>query len=151
MEGSKIWGIDVLKTDSVLPREKFVCPDRTLFWAEIFCAYSSIIYLTFVRSAFVDLSNRRFSKKLIFTDCSVLTDFCYYLHLPLQCLSVWVLLIKELFLKMCYSIWCYNRCFINVITEPKGIYYFDCTNAANKNCVEFYMKEVFKCRERRMM
>ena len=28
---------------------------------------------------------------------------------------------------------------------------FRFTNAANKNCVEFCMKEVFKCRERRMM
>ena len=62
-----------------------------------FWAYASCYYLTFVSSAFFDLSNIRFSKKLIFTDYSVLTDFCYYLHLPLQCLSFWVLLIKELF------------------------------------------------------
>ena len=47
-------------------------------------------------SAFFDLRNGRFSKKSIFTDCSVLTDFCYYLHLPLQCLSFLVLSIKEL-------------------------------------------------------
>ena len=45
----------------------------------------------------------------------------------------------------------FNRCFVYVETEPKWIYYFDCTNAANKNCVEFCMKGVFKCRERRMM
>jgi hypothetical protein len=30
-------------------------------------------------------------------------------------------------------------------------YYLACTNVANKNCVKFGMKEVFKCRERRMM
>jgi hypothetical protein len=31
------------------------------------------------------------------------------------------------------------------------IYYLAYTNVANKNCVKFSMKEVFKCRERRMM
>jgi hypothetical protein len=31
------------------------------------------------------------------------------------------------------------------------IYYLAYTNIANKNCVKFCMKEVFKCRERRMM
>jgi hypothetical protein len=31
------------------------------------------------------------------------------------------------------------------------IYYLAYTNVANKNCVKFCMKEVFKCRERRMM
>jgi hypothetical protein len=31
------------------------------------------------------------------------------------------------------------------------IYYLAYTNVANENCVEFCMKEVFKCRERRMM
>jgi hypothetical protein len=36
--------------------------------------------------------------------------------------------------------------------KPKGwIYYLASTNIANKNCVKFCMKEVFKCRERRMM
>jgi hypothetical protein len=30
------------------------------------------------------LSNRRFSTKSIFTCCSILTDFCHYLHLPLD-------------------------------------------------------------------
>jgi hypothetical protein len=29
------------------------------------------------------LSNIRFSKKSIFTCCSILTDFCHYSHLPL--------------------------------------------------------------------
>ena len=36
-------------------------------------------------------------------------------------------------------------------TWTKWIYYFDCTNVANENCDEFCMKEVFKCRERRMI
>ena len=51
---------------------------------------------------------------------------------------------------MCCSSLCYNRCFAYVKTEPKWIYYFDCTNAANKNCVEFCMKEVFKCRSQEL-
>jgi hypothetical protein len=35
--------------------------------------------------------------------------------------------------------------------NQRWIYYLAYTNVANKNCVKFYMKEVFKCRERRMM
>jgi hypothetical protein len=44
---------------------------------------------------------------------------------------------------------------IDVVLELKlnqnWIYYLAYTNVANKNCVKFCMKEVFKCRERRMM
>ena len=36
-------------------------------------------------------------------------------------------------------------------TELSGFDYYYCTNAANENCDEFCVKEVFKCRERRMM
>jgi hypothetical protein len=35
--------------------------------------------------------------------------------------------------------------------DQKWIYYHAYTNIANKNYVKFCMKEVFKCRERRMM
>jgi hypothetical protein len=35
--------------------------------------------------------------------------------------------------------------------NQKFIYYLAYTNVANENCVKFCMKEVFKCRERRMM
>jgi hypothetical protein len=35
--------------------------------------------------------------------------------------------------------------------NQKWIYYLAYTNVANENCVKFCMKEVFKCRERRMM
>jgi hypothetical protein len=35
--------------------------------------------------------------------------------------------------------------------NQKWIYYLAYTNVANENCVEFCMKEVFKCRERRMI
>jgi hypothetical protein len=53
-------------------------------WSAISCAHALGYYLTFISFALFDLSNRRFSKKLIFTCCSVLTDFCHYLHLPLD-------------------------------------------------------------------
>jgi hypothetical protein len=35
--------------------------------------------------------------------------------------------------------------------NQKCIYYLAYTNVANENCVKFCMKEVFKCRERKMM
>jgi hypothetical protein len=35
--------------------------------------------------------------------------------------------------------------------NQRWIYYLAYTNVANKNYVKFCMKEVFKCRERRMM
>jgi hypothetical protein len=35
--------------------------------------------------------------------------------------------------------------------NQRWIYYRSYTNVANKNYVKFCMKEVFKCRERRMM
>jgi hypothetical protein len=44
---------------------------------------------------------------------------------------------------------------IDVVLElklnQKWIYYLAYTNVANGNCAKFCMKEVFKCRERRMM
>jgi hypothetical protein len=44
---------------------------------------------------------------------------------------------------------------IGVVLElklnQKWIYYLAYNNIAKKNCVKFCMKEVFKCRERRMM
>jgi hypothetical protein len=44
---------------------------------------------------------------------------------------------------------------IDVVLElklnHKWIYYLAYTNIANENCVKFCIKEVFKCRERRMM
>jgi hypothetical protein len=39
---------------------------------------------TFISFILFDLSNRRSSKKSTFVSCSVLTDFCHYLCLPLD-------------------------------------------------------------------
>jgi hypothetical protein len=57
---------------------------KASFLSAIACAHAPGYYVTFISFALFDLSNRRFSKKLIFTICSVLTDFCHYLHLPLD-------------------------------------------------------------------
>jgi hypothetical protein len=97
------------------------------------------------------LSNRRFSKKLIFTYCSVLIDFCHYLHLPLDLFLFWVLLITELLREDATVANVLIGVVIELKLNQKWIYYLAYTNVANKNCVNFCMKEVFKCRERRMM
>ena len=41
-------------------------------------------YVIFISRPLFDLSYRSTSKNFIFTACSVLTDFCLYLHLPLN-------------------------------------------------------------------
>jgi hypothetical protein len=46
---------------------------------------------------------------------------------------------------------CYYVLYLSWNWTKEWIYYLACTNIANKNCVKFCMKEVFKCRERRMM
>jgi hypothetical protein len=57
---------------------------RSSFWSVVSCAHAPGYYLTSISFALFDLSNLIFSKKLIFTNCSVLTDFCHYLYLPLD-------------------------------------------------------------------
>jgi hypothetical protein len=48
------------------------------------CAHAPGYFQTFISFALFDLSNRRSSEKSIFVSCSVLTDFCHYLCLPLD-------------------------------------------------------------------
>jgi hypothetical protein len=50
----------------------------------ISCAHVPGYLQTFISFALFDLSNRRSLEKLIFVSCSVLTDFCHYLCLPLD-------------------------------------------------------------------
>jgi hypothetical protein len=117
----------------------------------MFCAHAPGYYLTFVSFALFDLSNIRFSKKLIFTCCSILTDFCHYLHLPID-LFLFEFFWSEKLLEEFATV---DNVLIHVELElkqnQKWIYYLAYTNVANENCVKFCMKEVFKCRERRMM
>jgi hypothetical protein len=59
-----------------------------------------------------------FQKKLIFTSCSVLIDFCHYLCLPLDHFLFkfsW----SRNFWESCYSSLCFNLCYTWVETEPK--------------------------------
>jgi hypothetical protein len=63
---------------------KFLKILRTYFWSAISCAYALGYFQTFIGFALFDLSNRRSSEKSIFVSCSVLTDFCHYLYLPLD-------------------------------------------------------------------
>ena len=117
-EESKIWGSCCPKTDYVLLPKKFLFPAKTSNWSETFWAYASDYCITFVSLALFDLSNRRFLKKSIFTDCSVLTDFCLFIHFASETFSFWVLLEKELFEEW-YSRICYFWCFyLHVKAEP---------------------------------
>jgi hypothetical protein len=85
----------------------------------ISCSHALGYCLTFISFAPFDLINRRFSKKLIFTSCSVLTDFCHYLCLPLD-LSLFEFFWSWNFWESCYSSLCFNGCFTWVETEPKS-------------------------------
>ena len=51
--------------------------------SEMFCAWSSYKYATFVSSKFFDLSNGSALKKFVFTDCSILTDYVSFFALSL--------------------------------------------------------------------
>jgi hypothetical protein len=53
------------------------------FGPTISCAYAPDYIKTFISLTLFDLSNINPSKNLTFVSCSVLTDFCQYLCLPL--------------------------------------------------------------------
>jgi hypothetical protein len=53
------------------------------FGPVVSCAYAPGYMQTFVSGTFFDLSNRKSLKNSTFVSCSVLTDFCQYLCLPL--------------------------------------------------------------------
>jgi hypothetical protein len=53
------------------------------FGPAISCAYAPGYIQTFISYTLFDLSNRKLSKNSTFVSCSVLTDFCQYLCLPL--------------------------------------------------------------------
>jgi hypothetical protein len=106
---------------------------------------------TFIRFALFDLSNRRSSKKLTFVSCSVLTDFCHYLCLPLDRFLFEFFWSRD-FWGSCYSIIFFICGFFELKPEPKGlIYYYVYANITNRIVWSFVWKEVFKCRDWRMM
>jgi hypothetical protein len=82
--------------------------------------------------------------------------FCFDRFLPLYAfaswsLSLWVLLITELLREVATVAYVLICVVLELKLNQKWIYYFAYTNVANENCVKFCMKQVFKCRERRMM
>jgi hypothetical protein len=89
------------------------------FWSAIACAHAPGCCLTFISFALFDLSNRRFSKKSIFTSCSILTDFYHYLCLPLD-LFLFEFFWLQNFWESCYSSLCFNGWCAWVETEPKS-------------------------------
>ena len=90
-------------------------------------------------------------EKTIFTDCSVLTDFCHLMHFASETFSFRVLLGKS-FLKKCYSSLCYFGCFsLHVKAEPSWSIILIILMLPMRIVFEFCMKWVFNCRERRMM
>ena len=136
---------------SVPLRKKFVFAIRTSFCASHLRAFALGYYLTFVSSKNFDLSSVTFSKKSVFTNCSVLIDSCTVLHLPLYPFLFEFSSSKNLFERCVTVAYAYCMLFICHTELSEFDYYYYCTNAANENCDEFCVKEVFKCRERRMM
>ena len=89
--------VAVLKQISVLPPKNLILPARMSDYFEIFWEHAPGYYLTFISLPLFDLSNIRFLKKLIFSCCSVLTDFCHYLLLPLNLFLFEFFCVKEIF------------------------------------------------------
>jgi hypothetical protein len=79
-----------------------------------------------------------------------LIDFCHYLHLPLD-LFLFEFFSSEQLLEVATVANILMDVVLELKLNQKWIYYLAYTNVANENCVKFCMKEVFKCRERRMM
>ena len=117
-----------------------VCP----FKAWIFVLLPPGCYLTFVSSTLFDLSNRRSSKKFVFTCWSVLTDFCHYLHLLLIDSFLAYFWEIELFEGIDTVACVFRGIFAILKLKPQGLLSFEYTNVANEDCVQFCMKEKFQ-------
>jgi hypothetical protein len=124
--------VAVPKQISVLHRKNLWKFSEYLFWSAISCAYASGYLQTFNSFALFDLSNRKPSKKSIFISCSVLTDFCHYLCLPLD-----RFLFEFFWSKDFWESWYSSICFICGVFELKSkpkelIYYYAYANVANR-------------------
>jgi hypothetical protein len=82
-------------------------------------AHAPAYCLTFISFAPFIWATEKFQKKLIFTSCSVLIDFCHYLCLPLD-LFLFEFFWSQNFWGSCYSSLCFNACYTWVETEPKS-------------------------------
>ena len=97
------------------------------------------------------MSDGKNSKKSVFANCSVLTDFCHYLHLPLILFLFEFFWGKELFEEVATVAYALMYVLYMLELNPSGFVILIALMLLMKNCVKFCMKEVFKCRERRMM
>jgi hypothetical protein len=124
---------------------------RTLFWSAISCAHVPCFYVTFISFAFFNLSNRRFSKKnwslpvVLFWQIFATICICLLISFFLSYFDHGTFEEVATVADMLICV------VLELKLNQKWIYYLAYTNVANKNCVKFCMKEVFKCRERRMM
>jgi hypothetical protein len=105
---------------------------RISFWSAISCAYAPGYLQTLISFALFDLSNKKPSKKSIFVSCSVLTDFCHYLCLPLDRFLFEFFWSGDFWGSCCSSI-CLICGVFELKSEPKElIYYYAYTNIANR-------------------
>jgi hypothetical protein len=107
----------------------------------IYCAYAPGYIQTFISFTCFDLSNRRSSKKSTFVSCSVLTDFCHYLCLPLDCF-----LFEFFWSRNFWRSWYSSICFIcgvfELKPEPKMfVYYYAYANVANRIVLSFVWRK----------
>ena len=133
--------------------EKNSCSQKERYFElNVFLTYSSVIYITFVSSAFFDLSNRRFSKKnrslrtVLFWQISVILYLCLYNPFFFSSFG------GKSFFKSCYSSICYLGCFpLHVKLNQSWSIILSILMLLMRIVFEFCMKQVFKCRERRVM
>jgi hypothetical protein len=105
---------------------------QNTFWSVISCAYAPGYIQTLVSFALFDLSKRRSSKKSTFVSCSILTDFCHYLCLPLD-RFLFEFFWSRNFWGSCYSSIFFICGVFDLKPEPKRlIYYHVYTNVANR-------------------
>jgi hypothetical protein len=117
--------VAVLKQIYVLYRKNSWKFTERLFHLRFSCSHAPGCCQTFIIFALFDLSDRRSSEKSIFTSCSVLTDFCHYLCLPLD-RFLFEFFWSRNFWGSYYSILCFNGCYSWVETEPKRVDLLSC-------------------------
>jgi hypothetical protein len=133
--------VAVLKQISVLHRKKLVKILIIYFWPAISCAYAPGYIQTFISFTLFDLSNRKPSKKLTFVSCSVLTDFCHYLCLPLD-RFLFEFFWSRNFWGSCYSSTCFICGGFELKPEQKRlIRYYAYTNVANRIVLSFVWRK----------
>jgi hypothetical protein len=121
------------------------------FGPVISCSYAPGYIQTFVSWTLFDFSNRKPSKNSTFISCSVLTDFCQYLYLPLY-RFLFEFFWSWNFWGSCYSSICLICGGFELKSEAKrGWLYVMPTLMLLIDLCLVYMKEVFKCRDWRMM